>query len=222
VDLLSSVNGVDTTNLGYEKEIIVVDDGSSDNTAELASAFLNVKVICQENAGKGAAVQNGIAHSTGDYILVQDADLEYDPNDYLPMLSCLNIYPEAAIYGSRYKTLIKNGGNFHFRRHKKQSFAAWIANIVLTYWTFFLYGVWLSDTLTGYKIYPSNFFRNLEIKTKGFETDHEITAKLIRNNIKIYEVPVSYFPRSIEEGKKIKATDGLKAVWTLIKYRFFT
>ena len=152
---------------------------------------------------------------------MQDADLEYDPKDYLPMLSCLKSNPNAAIYGSRYKNFNEQKNLFLFRRYKNQSFAAWTANLVLTFWTLLLYRVWITDTLTGYKIYPSNFFKNLDIKTSGFETDHEITAKLIRSNIKIFEVPISYIPRSVMEGKKIKASDGLKAIWTLLRFKFF-
>ena len=95
-----------------------------------------------------------------------------------------------------------------------------MANLLLTLWTFLLYGRWITDTLTGYKIYPREFFSRVEIVTRGFETDHEITAKLIRLGIRIHEVPISFSPRSEEEGKKIRARDGLIAVWTLLRFRF--
>jgi len=179
-----------------------------------------VRLVQQKNQGKGRAVQRGIQEATGDYILVQDADLEYDPADYIPMLAKLaNL--GGAVYGSlTLGQLRENGWTLTPGRHPRQLFGPWVANLLLTLWTFLLYGRWITDTLTGYKIYPREFFSRVEIVTRGFETDHEITAKLIRLGIRIHEVPISFSPRSEEEGKKIRARDGLIAVWTLLRFRF--
>ena len=218
--LLDRVLSVDTESLGFSKEIIVVDDGSKDGTAARVRGFTGVRLIQQKNQGKGRAVQRGIQEATGDYILVQDADLEYDPADYIPMLAKLASLG-GAVYGSRtLGQLRENGWTLTPGRHPRQLLGPWLANILLTLWTFLLYGKWITDMLTGYKIYPRAFFSTVEIITRGFETDHEITAKLIRLGIRIHEVPISFSPRSEEEGKKIRARDGLIAVWTLLRFRF--
>jgi glycosyltransferase involved in cell wall biosynthesis len=218
--LLDLVLSVDTESLGFSKEIIVVDDGSKDGTSALVRRFSGVRLVQQKNQGKGRAVQRGIQEATGDYILVQDADLEYDPADYVPMLAKLAKLG-GAVYGSRtLGQLRENGWTLTPGRHPRQLFGPWVANLLLTLWTFLLYGKWITDTLTGYKIYPREFFSRVEIVTRGFETDHEITAKLIRLGIRIHEVPISFSPRSEEEGKKIRARDGLIAVWTLLRFRF--
>lgn len=220
--LLQKILSLPTESIGYQKEIIVVDDGSRDSTYEVANRFPTVKVFKQiPNQGKGKAVQRGVKESTGDYLLIQDADLEYDPNDYFPLLEKLNQFPNCAIYGSRILGQIKKSGlSFYPGRHKNQAFGPWIASICLSMWTFLLYRKWISDTLTGYKIYPSEILKSFHVKTAGFETDHELTAKLILKNIAIYEVPISYLPRTKEEGKKIKMQDGFIALWTLLRFRF--
>jgi dolichol-phosphate mannosyltransferase len=224
-DLLEQILRVDTESLGYAKEIIVVNDGSSDQTSERARAYDSCGVRCVDqipNRGKGRAVQRGIRESTGDYILVQDADLEYDPNDYPRMLKALSSGADA-VYGSRTLGQIeKRGWTLLPGRHPDQAFGPWLAGVVLSCWTFVLYGRWISDTLTAYKLYPSGAIREMDVETHGFETDHEITAKLIRNGYRIAEVPIAYKPRSVAEGKKIKARDGLVAVWTLLRFRFGT
>ncbi len=221
--LIKKILNIDFESLGFVKEIIVVDDGSKDKTYEIASSYEDIRCIKQfKNQGKGAAVQRGVRESTGDWILVQDADLEYDPNDYILLLKALENGEEMSIYGSRIMGQIKEHGWFHRfpGKHKNQSFGPWFAGVILSIWTFLLYGRWISDTLTAYKLYPARGIKNFSIKTCGFETDHEITAKLIRNHMQIKEIPIRYYPRSVEDGKKIKPKDGLIAIWTLLKYRF--
>jgi glycosyltransferase involved in cell wall biosynthesis len=216
--LLERIHAVDLESAGFSKEIIVVDDGSRDRTAEVARRFANVKVLSQANQGKGRAVQNGIAHASGDYVLVQDADLEYDPGDYVPMVKALESKKEVCVYGSRVLGQIAEGRRTG--KHPQQGIGPWVAGVILSFWTFLLYGRWISDTLTGYKLYPTNRLRGMPVRTHGFETDHELTAKFVRAGVTIREVPVRYYPRDISEGKKIRGRDGLIAVWTLLKYRF--
>jgi dolichol-phosphate mannosyltransferase len=218
--LLETILAIDTESLGFEKEIIVVNDGSKDGTADAVRRFSSVTLIDQQNQGKGAAVQRGISEATGDFILVQDADLEYEPADYLPMLEAIRA-GAPCVYGSRTLGQLRaSGWTATPGRHPKQGLGPWLAGGILSMFTFLLYGVWISDTLTAYKLYPRSVFSWMKIKTHGFETDHEITAKLIRAGIKIKEVPISYRPRSVEEGKKIQASDGVVAVWTLLRFRY--
>ena len=218
--LLKTILAVDTEVVDFEKEIIVVNDGSRDGTADAVRQFPSVMLIDQHNQGKGAAVQRGIREATGDFILVQDADLEYDPADYRPMLEAIRA-GATCVYGSRTLGQIRaHGRTATPGRHPEQGLGPWLAGVILSAFTFLLYGVWISDTLTAYKIYPRSVFGWMKIKTHGFETDHEITAKLIRAGIRITEVPISYRPRSVEEGKKIKASDGLVAIWTLLRFRY--
>ncbi|KAB8028000.1 glycosyltransferase family 2 protein [Fluviispira multicolorata] len=218
--VIDSVIEVNIDSLGYKKEIIIVDDGSIDNTYNIISSYKDIILIRQKNLGKGAAVQKGLSIAKGEYFLIQDADLEYNPKDYIILLSKLNENPNAVIYGSRILGCIRsNGFKFLPGKHKMQSFGPWLANLVLSLWTFLLYGKWITDTLTAYKIYKTSIIKNLVIKTKGFETDHELTAKLIKMKIKIHEVPIQYFPRSKAEGKKIKLSDGFVAILTLLRFR---
>jgi len=222
-NLLRTIAQVDTRPLGFEKEILVVNDGSTDSTEALARQFApdGVKVFNQvPNQGKGRAVERGIRESTGDYILVQDADLEYDPSDYLPMLAKLTNGADS-VYGSRVLGQMRRSGwSLVPGKHPSQGFGPWFGGVVLSLWTFLLYGRWISDTLTAYKLYPARSLKAMKLETRGFETDHEITAKLIRLGVRIAEVPISYRPRSVAEGKKIRPRDGLIAVWTLLKFRF--
>jgi glycosyltransferase involved in cell wall biosynthesis len=220
--LLEKILKVPVESLGFEKELIVVDDGSKDATAAIARGFPQVKVFTQvPNQGKGRAVQRGIRESSGDFVLVQDADLEYDPDDYLPLLRALG--PRAdSVYGSRTlgQARAHPGLSLTPGRHPEQHFGPWLAGALLSLWTLLLYGKWITDTLTAYKLYPAAAVKAMRVKTNGFETDHEITAKLIKQGLRIVEVPISYFPRGVEAGKKIRPRDGFIAVWTLLRFRF--
>ena len=222
-DLLRAIAQVDTRALGFEKEVLVVNDGSTDSTESIARSFEKDGVRCftqVPNQGKGRAVERGIRAAAGDYILIQDADLEYDPVDYLPLLAALQTGADS-IYGSRVLGQIRaSGWSLTPGKNPAQGFGPWFAGVVLSLWTLLLYGRWISDTLTAYKLYPAKVLKAMKIETHGFETDHEITAKLIRGGYRIVEVPISYRPRSLAEGKKIKPRDGLIAVWTLLRFRF--
>lgn len=220
--LLERIRTVDTASLGFRKEIIVVDDGSTDRTWSIANEFREVRCMRQEtNQGKGRAVQRGVRTCIGDYVLVQDADLEYDPADYRALLQCLAEQGEkpVAVYGSRVLGQIRERGG-GWGKHPQQGFGPWLAGLILSLWTWLWHQQWITDTLTGYKLYPTDVLLRLNIKTAGFETDHEITAKLIRAGVSIVETPVSYRPRTVAEGKKIKARDGLCALWTVLRFRF--
>ena len=221
--LIEKILAVPTESLGFEKEIIVVNDGSGDNTEAVARSFDNVRVFTQApNQGKGKAVRRGIEEATGEYLLIQDADLEYDPNDYLCILKALRNQGADVVYGSR--TLGQYAKSVRVSwfpgKHPGQGMGPWFAGVLLTFWTALTYGRWITDTLTAYKLYPAAAVKKMRLRTSGFETDHEITARLIRLGYKIVEVPISYYPRSAEEGKKIKASDGLIAIWTLLRFRF--
>lgn len=220
--LLEVILAVDIASLGFDREIIVVNNGSHDKTGEIASKFKQVTCLTiKKNRGKGEGVKYGISQATGDWILIQDADLEYDPNDYIPMLKAIQAHDQlVSIYGSRTLGQKQGKKGLLASKHPGQSLGPWLANIVLSVWAFILYGRYITDTLTGYKIYPAKILKQFTIQTFGFETDHELTAKLLRSGVKIIEVLVSYRPRSLKEGKKIKSKDFFVAMWTFLKFRF--
>lgn len=215
-ELLTAINKMTSAAPQWEWDIVVVDDGSQDRTADIARSFADVTVISQPNQGKGAAVRNGVAHTSADYVLVQDGDLEYDPDDIPRMLAALETHRPMAVYGSR--TVASPGRRFP-RRTPGQSLGPYCAGLALSAITGAVYHRWITDTLTGYKIYRREDFLAYSVDTAGFETDHELTAKLLRSNVEIVEVPVKYRPRSKEEGKKIRPRDGFIASKVLWRYR---
>ena len=216
-DMLRSILAVDIAKLGFTKEIIVVNDGSKDGTEAVVRSFPQVRLFNQvPNQGRGAALKRGTAEATGDYILFQDADLEYDPADYPAMLAVLESGP-AAVYGNRLSGVIREHGRGLFPgKHPRQSVAPWAAALVVRAWTSLLVGHWVPDMFSGIKLYPAKPLKQLKLETSGFELDHEITVKLYRLGVRFGEAPIRYEPRSVEEGKKIRARDGLIALWTVL------
>jgi glycosyltransferase involved in cell wall biosynthesis len=195
-------------------EILIVDDGSNDGTREILSEYGNnglVQVIYHDiNRGKGAAVRTGLSQARGDVILIQDADLEYNPRDYPALLKPIQEDIADVVYGSRFL-----GG-------PRRPILFWnmVANKLLTLITNILYNNILSDMETGYKVFRREVVENMALHAHGFEFEPEFTAKILKRNYRIFEVPITFNPRNYNEGKKIKAKDAFIALWTLIKYRF--
>jgi glycosyltransferase involved in cell wall biosynthesis len=209
--ILKILKKVFAVKVPMQKEIIIVDDGSKDNTRKLLSKIKNkeVKVILHErNKGKGAAIRTGLSKATGDIILVQDADEEYDPSEY-PRLIAPLLENAKVVYGSRF---LKS----HVPRYKFY----YLGNKFLTIMTNLLYGGSISDMETCYKVFRREAIKGMVLRAKKFDFEPEITAKFLKRGYKIVEVPISYKSRSFNEGKKIRWTDGIIALWYLIKYRF--
>jgi dolichol-phosphate mannosyltransferase len=209
--LLGQVRAVDLGALGVDKEIIVVDDCSADRTSAIAAEVPGVRLHrLPTNGGKGRAVRAGIDLATGDYLIIQDADLEYDPQDYVPMMRAILEKQGDVVYGSRY---LGRG------RHPQQSLAAYAGGRSLSLVMLACTGQTVTDTVTALKLFPRDLLPSLHLETTGFETDHEITAKVLARGLRIVEVPVRYYPRSREDGKKIGPSDWFKAVRTFWRYR---
>jgi dolichol-phosphate mannosyltransferase len=209
--LLEQVLAVDLAALGVEKDVIVVDDCSTDGTSAIVARVPGVRLHrMARNGGKGQAVRAGIERATGDYLIIQDADLEYDPQDYVPMMRALLAGRADVIYGSRY---LGHG------RHANQSLAAFLGGRSLSLVMLACTGHYLTDTVTALKLFPRTLLPELKLETTGFETDHEITAKVLARGLRIAEVPVRYYPRSKAEGKKIGLRDWLIGARTFWKYR---
>ena len=203
--------------LPWEKEIIVVNDGSIDKSEEKIQPFRKkIVYIKQDNQGKGAAVRTGIEKATGDYIVIQDADLEYDPQDINRLISRADGNFESVIYGSRLTE-----PPVLFGPDRTPILLHYFGNKVLSLVTSLLYGTWLTDMETCYKLFPKKAMEKIHIRARGFEFEPEITAKLLKNGYKITEIPITTKPRDFSEGKKLNTwKDGRKAFTALIKYRF--
>jgi glycosyltransferase involved in cell wall biosynthesis len=213
-EILSRVAAIETESLGFTKQIVVCDDGSTDRTAELASAAAAkdariVVVRHEKNQGKGAAIRSALAAATGEYCLVQDADLEYDVTDYPALLREVS-RGARVVYGSRFMANPRPTG---------MRTANYVANRMLTVTANLLYGLAISDEATCFKLFETKLLRELELQCTGFEFCPEVTAKLGKRKIAIVEVPISYTARAIADGKKVRWTDGFEAMWVLVKHR---
>ncbi len=203
---------VETTDFcGLEKEIILIDDYSTDGTRDLYKKF-SYKVLYHEyNQGKGAALRDGFKEATGDIIVIQDADLEYDPVDYAPLIQLILDGKADVCYGTRLA-----GG----KPSRSFMFTHFLGNKFLSLLTNILYGSTLTDMETCYKAFKADFIKGIQIKSNRFDFEPEITAKILKRGARLYELPVSYYGREFSEGKKITWKDGFHAIWALIKFRF--
>ena len=196
---------------GIKRKIIVIDDGSIDSTVSIVNKFKDVILVKhKKNMGKGFAIRTGIKKATGDIILIQDADLEYDPNDYRALIKPIADGKAEVVYGSR-----------RLRKENKQhsGIIFYWGGASLTLITNILFWTGITDEPTCYKVFKSELLKSIPLNCKRFEFCPEVTAKIAKKKIKIVEVPISYYPRNREQGKKINLFDWFEAVWTLVKYR---
>jgi len=210
-ELLRRINKVDLGKI--KKEIILVDDYSTDGSRDILKELKGkyIKIFQDKNKGKGSAIRTALSYVTGDIVLIQDADLEYDPKDYPGLIDPILQGKADVVYGSRLLG----------QKSKYAKFSYYVAGRSLTLIANLLYGINISDEPCGYKIFSSDVIKNIKLKCKRFEFCPEITARISKKGIKIYEVHASYNPRSRKEGKKIKFSDWLEAIYVLVKYKFF-
>ena len=194
-------------------ELIVVDDGSKDQTREILARLateLPIKVILQpQNGGKGSALRRGFAEVTGDLVIIQDADLEYSPEEFPELIELIVQGRADVVYGSRF-----------LGRHRVFMFSHYVGNVIVTFFTNVLYNTMLTDMETCYKVMRTEVLRSFTLKSDGFGIEPEITAKIFKRGFRVYEVPITYDGRNYDEGKKITWRDGVVALWVLLKYRF--
>ncbi|MFO7665842.1 MAG: glycosyltransferase family 2 protein [Desulfobacterales bacterium] len=199
--------------VALEKEIIIVDDGSTDDTHNILKNYSNhegISIIRHPSTqGKGGAVKSALKHVKGDIIIIQDADLEYDPEDYPKLIAPITAGQYDVVFG------IRTGSSHSYFRY-------FLGGRILTVFANILYRQHLTDLFACYKVFKTDVLNSIRIESRGFDFDPEVTAKIFRKGIQIGQIPISYNPRSFEEGKKIRWTDGCTAAWILIKYRFMT
>ncbi|MFH1150976.1 MAG: glycosyltransferase family 2 protein [Actinomycetota bacterium] len=210
-EIIARVRAVDLGDV--EKEIVVVDDASNDATAARLEAYRgdpDVTVVTHPtNRGKGAAIRTALSRATGDMVIIQDADLEYDPGDYPRLIAPIVEGRADVVYGSRFAGSVDN-----------MAFPHWLANKILAWTATILFFHRVTDEATCYKVLRTDLLRSFDLSCERFEFCPEVTAKTLRGGFRLVEVPISYHARTIEAGKKIRWTDGLEAVWTLVKFRF--
>jgi glycosyltransferase involved in cell wall biosynthesis len=209
VEILRRMRAVD---LPVDREFVVVDDGSTDGTRAVLTQLgdSTVKIVTHpRNRGKGAAIRTALEHVTGDLVLIQDADLEYDPDDWSKLLAPVLKGRAVVVYGSRFTG-----------EHRNMLFLHWAGNRALSLVTNLLYNTTLSDMETCYKLFDRKVLDRITLKSEKFDFEPEVTAKVLRQGVRIYEVPISYAGREFEEGKKITWRDGFAALIALVKYRF--
>lgn len=198
-----------------DTEMILIDDGSSDGTIKKLEKYKSDPAVVVHasrlNFGKGTATRVGLTYVTGDVVLIQDADHEYDPNDYPALLKPIIESGAKVVYGSRF---------MNKKKIKGMKFQNLLANKILKISANILYKAKLTDEATAYKMFRTEVLKSIDLKSKRFEFCPEVTAKVLKKGYQIVEVPISYHGRTVEEGKKIKWYDGFEAIWTLIKYRF--
>lgn len=210
-ELLARIREVDLSVFRLATEVIVVDDASTDGTAGIARAYPEVRLLrLARHGGKGTAVRAGMAVATGDYLIVQDADLEYDPHDYVPMMQAFVAHGECAVYGSRYLAA---------GRRPRQSWLAYLGGRSLSLLVSAITGSRLTDTSTALKLFRRSFVMSLGLTAAGFEIDQEITVKVLARGCRIVEVPISYAPRTRAEGKKIGPRDWIAGAATAMRCR---
>ena len=215
----------------YEKEVIIVDDGSNDGTREFLKDNIKnsdiIKVYHHTNKGKTAAIRTALPYVSADIVIIQDGDLEYNPSDYRQLIEPIVYNKADVVYGSRFLEINKYIFVWHwllnrfFKRHYEIKYLSHFLGIqFLNFLAFLLYGIKITDIATGYKVFKSEVIKNIRLDFNRFEFCYEITAKLAKKNIKIKEVPINYHPRSNLKGKKITWKDALWAIWTLIICKF--
>ncbi|MBS3071623.1 glycosyltransferase family 2 protein [Candidatus Pacearchaeota archaeon] len=201
-------------NLGMRKEILIINDGSTDNSRKIIEDFIkenkkeDIKVISKKNEGKGSAIRVGIKLARGEIITIQDADLEYDPNDFKTLIKPIVNGKEKVVYGSRF-----------LKAHKPMYKIYFLGNKFLSFLTKVLYGHRITDMETCYKVFDAKVIKSIDLRANKFDIEPEITSKILKKGIRIKEIPISYSPRKIEEGKKINWKDGIQAIFTLLYWR---
>lgn len=212
-EVINQVSNVNLSDLGIEKEIMVIDDGSTDKTSQIIKSRLPQVLLIRNpfRQGKGTALRKALEYSDADFVLIQDADLEYSPKDYPGLLEPIAKGKANVVYGSRFLSLAYPKGML---------FLNYLGNCLGTFITNLLYGSRITDLMTGYKVLPCKILKEISLSSKGFDICAEITAKLLKKGIKIYEVPISYQGRARHEGKKIKTIDSLFILTSLCKFRF--